>query len=115
MLRGKSMWPTSRSRAPRPQLRRTARMCMSCPSRRSPCPWPSSRVAQVSRPVSLPALCLGVGRLWKPENSVLAVDTVGDEDTSGVRSRPPWLHLRLGCVRRRRNPLLDVEASCQQA
>lgn len=84
MLRGTSMWPTSRSRAPRLQLHRTARMCMSCPSRRSPCPWPSSQVAQVRGPVFLPLLCLAVGRLWKPENLVLAADTVGDGDTRGL-------------------------------
>lgn len=68
MLRGMSMWPTSRSRAPRLQLRRTARMCMSCPSQKSPCPRLSSRVAQVSGPIFLTPLCLGVGRLRKPEN-----------------------------------------------
>lgn len=48
MRKGMSMWPTSRSRAPRLQLHRLVPMCMSCPSLRSPCPWLSSRVARVS-------------------------------------------------------------------
>lgn len=59
MLKGMSMWPTSRSRAPRLQLHRPAPMCMSCPSPRSPYPWPSSRVAPVSGVGSLGAWALG--------------------------------------------------------
>lgn len=93
MPKGTSMWLTSRSRAPRLQLRRPVPMCMSCPSLRSPCPWLSSRVARVSEPVSL------------------KVCTAGDAGTWGMCSgkpRPPWLYLRLGCVTRGTDPLLDL-------
>lgn len=91
MLKGKSMWPTSRSRAPRLLLYRTAPMCMSCLSLRSPCPWLSSRVAQVSKPVSL------------------KVRTVGDEGHLGHCSKVSFrLHFMLGCVGRSMEPLQDL-------
>lgn len=93
MQKGMSMWPTSRSRAPRLQLHRPVLMCTSCPSLRSPCPWLSSRVARVSEPVSL------------------KVCTAGDVGPWGMFSgkpRPPWLHLRLGCVGRCTDRLLDL-------
>jgi len=50
MLRGTSTPPASRHRAPLRQGLRTGQTCMSCRSPRSPCPWPSSRGAQVSEP-----------------------------------------------------------------
>lgn len=57
MLRGKSTQQASRHRAPLPQGLRTGQTCMSCHSPRSPCPWPSSRGAQVSEPPSRPSWC----------------------------------------------------------
>lgn len=97
MPKGTSMWLTSRSRAPRLQLRRPVPMCMSCPSLRSPCPWLSSRVARVSESVSL------------------KVCTAGDAGTWGMCSgkpRPPWLYLRLGCVTRGYGPSSGPGAGC---
>lgn len=48
MPRGRSTPRASRHRGPLRQGLRTAQTCTSCHSPRSPCPWPSSRGAQVS-------------------------------------------------------------------
>lgn len=113
MLRGTSMWPTFRSRAPRPQLRRTAQMCMSCPSRRSPCPWPSSRVAQVSGSVSPYCVLESTGcgsprtRFWQWIRWGM-----GTQGAYAVEASS-HLHLRLAVLDP--DSLLDLVVSCQQA
>lgn len=78
MQKGMSMWPTSRSRAPRLQLHRPVLMCTSCRSLRSPYPWLSSRVAQVSEPVSLKVCTAG---MW-----ALGACSVGSQGLLGCTS-----------------------------
>lgn len=84
MLKGMSMWPTSRSRAPRLQLRRLAPMCMSCPSLRSPCPWLNSQVARVSGGWG----CLGHGQWGRCMDPLLDLGPTVSGLESGLVRHP---------------------------
>lgn len=77
MPRGKNTPPASRHRAPLRRGLRTGQTCMSCHSPRSPCPWPSSRVAQVSEPP-------------REDRGVCTRGDSGSGPASGLSSRCSW-------------------------